>query len=82
MKEPLIEKRYFEYEGKTLGYIVKDIVPLERKCKEMARAIMQVNEEKKDRYELVPVYDERDKVFYALPGDAKRWYESFLKEKR
>ena len=25
MKEPLIEKRYFEYEGKTLGYIVKDM---------------------------------------------------------
>lgn len=41
----------------------------------MANAIMVICDQNDNQKDFFSVYDEKDKVLYAMPSDALRWFE-------
>ena len=81
MGKDIINKKSFVYDGQTIYYFVKDIKWKEVRGKEMASAFMVICDEGDSQNNFFAIYDERYKVMYAMPDDAKRWYEEYLSEK-
>lgn len=81
MGKEVINKKQFLYNGQTICYFVKDIKWKEIRGKEMASAIMVICDENNNHNDFFAIYDERYRVLYAMPDDAKRWYENYLCEK-
>ena len=71
------KKKYFVYNDETLYYIIKDIEPTEHNGEEWARAFMLIFDENDNNKDSFIVTDERIKVLYAMPNDAKLWYEKY-----
>ena len=75
------DMKSLQYNGGTIYYFVKDIEWKEVRGKEMANAIMVLCDKNGTQNDVFAIYDERYKVLYAMPDDAKRWYEEYLSEK-
>ena len=75
------DMKNFEYNGQTIYYFVKDITFKETRGKEMASGYMIVCDENSNQTGVFALYDERTKVIYALPNDAKRWYDDYLNKR-
>ena len=75
--------RRFELNNIIYYYYVKDIENiLNRQGKiEATKATMVVYEDINLPYEAVGIYGESEKIQYAMPDDAKEWYENHLKKK-
>lgn len=75
--------RRFELNNKTYYYYVKDIENiLNRQGEiEVSRATMIVYEDINLPYEAFRICGESEKIQYAMPDDAKGWYEDYLKKK-
>lgn len=73
----------FQYKGKTIFYITKDIdINLrERNGIEMASCYMEVFDDNHNALDVFQVYDEKLKVLYAMPADAEMWYEDHIIKK-
>lgn len=74
-------KNNFIYKGKIIYYFIKDIELKEVRGKEMANAIMVICDQNDNQKDFFSVYDEKDKVLYAMPSDALRWFEKFQRGK-
>lgn len=81
MSKDIINKKSFVYNGQMVYYFVKDIKWKETQGKEMASAFMVIHNENDSQSDSFAIYDERYKVMYAIPDNAKRWYEEYLGEK-
>lgn len=79
-REP-VNKKSFPYKGQEIFYFIKDIEWKETCGKEMASALMVVCDENDTHNDVFAIYDDRNKVMYALPHDAQRWYEGYLSKK-
>ena len=77
------DMKSFQYNGKTIYYITKDVdINLrEKNGVEMASCYMEVFDENHNALDVFQVYDEKTKVLYAMTSDAKRWYEDYSSEK-
>ena len=75
--------RRFELNSKTYYYYVKDIENILNRHGEIeaSKAIMVVCEDINLPYEVFEIYGESKKIQYAMPDDAKEWYEDYLKKK-
>ncbi len=77
------ELRKFELNNKTYHYYVKDIEnKLNRNGEiEKSKATMVVYEDLNLPYEFFSISGESKRIQYAMPDDAKKWYEDYLKKK-
>lgn len=75
--------RRFELNNKIYYYYVKDIENILNRQGEIeaSKATMIVYENLNLSYEAVEIYGESEKIQYAMPNDAKEWYEGYLKKK-
>ena len=75
--------RRFELNGKTYYYYIKDIENILNRQGEIeaSKAIMVVCEDINLPYEAFEIYGKIEKIQYAMPDDAKEWYEDYLKKK-
>ena len=75
--------RKFELNNKTYCYYVKDIENILNRQGEIeaSKAIMVVYEDINLPYEAFEIYGKSEKIQYAMPDDAKEWYEGYLKKK-
>jgi len=75
--------RRFELNNKTYYYYVKDIENILNRHGEIeaSKATMVVYEDINLPYEAFGIYGESKKIQYAMPDDAKEWYEGYLKKK-
>lgn len=82
MNKHTIDLKCFAYNGERIYYYVKDVdINLkEVRGREMASAYIVICDDKKNQRDVFHVYDERYNVLYAMPDDAKRWYEEYLNE--
>jgi len=81
MSKDVINKKSFVHNGQTIYYFVKNIEWKEIRGKEMASAFIVICNENDDQNDFFAIHDERYKVMYAMPDDAKRWYEEYLSKK-
>ena len=70
-------KNNFIYKGKIIYCFIKDIELKEVRGKEMANTIMVIYVQNDNQKDFFSAYDEKDKVLYATPSDALRWFEKF-----
>ena len=79
----LNEMRIFELNNKTYHYHVKDIENILNRQGEIeaTKAKMVVYEDINLPYEVFEIYGESRKIQFAMPDDAKEWYEYYLKKK-
>ncbi len=70
-------EKSFTYEGQTLYYSIKDVEFSVHKGIEWATGIMLIFDENHIHKDTFAVSDERNKVLYAMPNDAKFWYEEY-----
>lgn len=75
------DMKSFQYNGKTIYYFVKNIEWKEIRGEEMASAFMVICDKNDTHNDFFAIYDERYKIIYAMPDDAKRWYEEYISEK-
>lgn len=75
--------RKFELNNKIYYYYVKDIENILNRQGEIeaSKAIMVVYEDINLPYEAFEIYGKSEKIQYAMPDDAKEWYEGYLKKK-
>ena len=75
--------RKFELKNKIYHYHVKDIENILNRQGEIeaTKAKMVVYEDINLPYEVFEIYGESKKMQYAMPDDAKEWYENYLKKK-
>ena len=75
--------RSFELNSKIYYYYVKDIENILNRHGEIeaSKATMVVYEDINLPYEAFGIYGESKKIQYAMPDDAKEWYEGYLKKK-
>ena len=76
------DMKSFLYKEETIYYFVKDIKWKEVRGEEVANACMVVCDENGTQNIVFTIYDERYKVIYAMPNDAKRWYEEYLNKNK
>ena len=82
MDKETIGNKSFIYNGQIIYYFVKDVVWYEFRGKEKASAYMVICDENGTQNDVFAICDERYKVLYAMPDDAKRWYEVHVSEKK
>ena len=72
------DMKSFQYKGKTIYYITKDVdINLrDKNGVEMASCYMEVFNDDYNAFDVFQVYDEKAKVLYAMPSDAMKWYEN------
>lgn len=77
------EFRKFELNNKTYHYYVKDIENILNGKGEIenSKATMVVYGDLNLPYEFFSIFDESKRIQYAMPEDAKEWYEDYLKKK-
>ena len=83
MSKDVINKKSFVHNGQTIYYFVKNIEWKEIRGKEMASVFMVICiicNENDDQNDFFAIHDERNKVMYAMPDDAKRWYEEYKRK--
>ena len=75
--------RKFELNNKTYYYYVKDIENILNRQGEIeaSKAIMVVCEDINLPYRAFEIYGKSEKIQYAMPDDAKAWYEDYMKKK-
>lgn len=75
--------RKFEFNNKTYYYYVKDVENILNQQGEIeaSKATMVVYEDINLPYEVFEIYGESKKIQYAMPDNAKEWYENYLKKK-
>lgn len=75
--------KFFNYDNRVIYYNIKDIDIKTREINgiEIATAYMEVFNEEYTQFDVFQIYDDKYKVLYAMPVDAQKWYEEYLKEK-